>query len=315
MRGSGAGPGALGMGIGPRYGLALLVAAVFAIVVGGCGAKSPIGPGGGTGGSGGGSGGTGGGSLPPNTPPVVKAIVGTEDHAEAGHPFALIATVEDAETPVDKLTYAWSAPTGTFSGTGASVQWTPGADVPTPADITITLTVTETYTSGTTQLQNTAQGTASVHLNDSPKELADLSLRFLGNFADSKVSPETCVSEFTTNCNGKKDEFDDITSNRHDFQVLSSTLRHTGIDPPSSKGKTTVHTFCAFTSRVITQDPVSCSRADCPFNSVQSVKGDCFTTNVYEHGRWWLCESHFNGDRALTGFDRGFFGIRGADHP
>jgi hypothetical protein len=45
---------------------------------------------------------------------------------------------------------------------------------------------------------------------------------------------------------------------------------------------------------------VTCSKADCPFNSVQSVQGDCFTTNVYEQGRWWLCESHFNGARTLS---------------
>jgi hypothetical protein len=250
-----------------------------------------------------------------NTPPTVKSIVSADDHAEVGHPTTLSATVEDAETPVDKLTYAWSASTGTFSDTGATVTWTPGADVETPADITVTLTVTETYTSGSTQLQNTAKGTVVVHLNNSPKELADMSLKFLGNFGDSRVSPDTCVSDFTPNCNGKKDEFEDITNNRHDFLILSSTLRTTAVDPPTASGKRTVHTFCAFTSRVITNDPRTCSRADCPLNSVQSVQGDCFTTNVYDHGRWWLCESHFNGARALTGFERAFFGIRGPSFP
>jgi len=291
---------------------------MLAVTIAGCGGGSPIRPGGGTGtgganGSGGSGGGIGGGVT--NTPPVVKAIVGTENRAEVGRPFTLIATVEDAETALDKLTYTWSAPTGTFSGTGATVQWTPGADLQTPADVTVTLTVTESYASGSSQLQNTATGTASVHLNNSPKELADLSLRFLGDFADSKVSPDRCVSEFTPNCSGKKDEFSDISGNRHDFQILSSTLRATAVDEPTASGKRTVHTFCAFTSRVITTEPQTCSKADCPFNSVQSVQGDCFTTNVYEQGRWWLCESHFNGTRALTGFDRGFFGIRPSDHP
>jgi len=307
------GPGAKGLGMGPRGAAAFVVA--LTMLVAACGG-SPVQPGGGTG-SGGGTGGgngPGGGVGVSNTPPTVKSIAFTDDHAEVGHPITLTATVEDAETPVDKLTYDWSAPTGTFAGTGATVQWTPGADVETPADVTVTLTVTETYTSGSSQLQNTAKGTVSVHLNNSSKELADLSLRFLGNFADSKVSPDTCVSEFSVNCRGKKDEFNDITGNRHDFLILSSTLRHSGIDPPS-KTTTTVHTFCAFTSRVITDNPVTCSKDDCRFNTIQNVKGDCYTTNVYEHGRWWLCESHFNADHSLTGFERGFFGIRPSDRP
>ena len=294
---------------GTGIGLALVCAAALLVA---CGGKSPLNPGGGggtgSGGSGGGSGNGGGGGTP-NTPPVVKSIVaGSDAHAEVGTPIALTATVEDAETPVDQLTYAWSAPTGTFTGTGASVTWTPGADAQTPADVTVTLKVTETY--GSPQQTNTASGTVSVHVNNSPKELADMSLRFLDNFAHSQVSADTCVSEFSSNCSGKKDELSDITGNRHDFLILSSTLRHTGIDSAPVHAKTTVHTFCAFTSRVITKDPVTCSADDCPFNSVQSVQGDCYTTNVYEQGRWWLCESHFNATHAVTAFERAFFGIR-----
>ena len=287
-----------------------VVAAVVLIVA--CSGKTPLTPtGGGTGSGGGTGGGTGGSGCggATNTPPVVKAIVaGSDAHAEVGTPITLTATVEDAETPVDQLGYAWSASTGTFSGSGATVTWTPGADAQTPADITVTLKVTETY--GSPQQTNTATGTVSVHVNNSPKELADLSIRFLDNFAHSQVSPDTCVSEFSSNCNGKKDELSDITGNRHDFLILSSTLRHTSIDPAAVHAKTTVHTFCAFTSRVITKDPVTCSVADCPYDSVQSVQGDCYTTNVYEQGRWWLCESHFNASHAITAFERAFFGIR-----
>jgi hypothetical protein len=129
------------------------------------------------------------------------------------------------------------------------------------------------------------------------------------------VSPDTCVSDFTPNCGGKKEEFGDITNNRHDFQILSSTLRHTGIDPTTSKTKATVHTFCAFTSLVITKEPWGCDPKDCPYNTIQNVKGDCYTTNVYEQGRWWLCDSHFNPDHALTAFARAFFGIRKPEIP
>lgn len=286
-----------------------IVMVTGAALIAACGGHTPLGPGGG-GSNGGGTGGTGGGGTVTNTPPVVKSVTVSNASAEVGTPITVTATVEDAETALDKLTYTWSAPNGTFAGTGPIVTWTAGADAQTPADMTLTLTVTETYTSGSSQATNTATGTVPVHVNNSPKELADMSLRFLGNFANSQVSPDTCVEDFSTSCSGKKDEFSDISNNRHDFLILASTLRHTGIDPAAVHAKTTVHTFCAFTSRVITQDPRGCSPADCPFNTIQSVQGDCYTTNVYEQGRWWLCESHFNANRSLTSFERAFFGSR-----
>ena len=89
------------------------------------------------------------------------------------------------------LTYEWSAPTGSFSGTGPIVTWTPGADAVTPADFVVTLTVTERYASGAATLENKVTGTVTAHVNNSPKELADLSLRFLDDFATSSVSPDT----------------------------------------------------------------------------------------------------------------------------
>src|SRR5436305_2106815 len=136
----------------------------------GCGAKPPTVPTP----SGGGNGGNGSGGGTVNTPPVVQGIVaGADAHAEVGTPITLTATVTDAETPLDQLTYTWSAPTGTFSGSGSSVAWTPGADAQTPADVTVTLTVTEKY--GSPQQTNTATGTVAVHVNNSPKELAELS--------------------------------------------------------------------------------------------------------------------------------------------
>jgi hypothetical protein len=290
-----------------------IVSVVGLALMSACGGHTPLVPTG-SGSGGGGTGGTGGGTVT-NTPPVVKSIVVSNGNAEVGTPITVTATVEDAETALDTLTNTWSAANGTFAGTGPIVTWTAGADAVTPADMTLTLTVTESYTSGSSVLTNTATGTVPVHVNNSPKELADMSLRFLGNFANSQVSPDTCVADFSVNCSGKKDEFSDISNNRHDFLILSSTLRHTGIDAAAVHAKTTVHTFCAFTSRVITQDPRSCSTADCPFNTVQSVQGDCYTTNVYEQGRWWLCESHFNPSRSLTSFERAFFGIRKPEIP
>jgi hypothetical protein len=267
-------------------------------------------------------GGGGGGQPPPvNAAPQIKSITASSTSAEVGTPVAVTAVVEDAETPVTSLMYEWKADTGTFTGTGAVVTWVAGQEAKTPADVVLTLTVTERYTSGSTTFENKVTSTTSVHLNNSPKELAELSLRFLGDFATSSVSPEKCVSEFSDSCSGKKAELGDITDNRHDFLILASELRTLGVDIASSRTSATVHTFCSFTSRVITQSPQSegCRNdpGSCPFNGVGTAQGDCVTTSVYERGRWWLCTSHFKsiGSLTLTRFARAFFGIRAPEIP
>jgi len=289
---------------GVRAGLLIAVATVLlAAGCGGPGAQPSPPPGGGN-----------GGQQPPppvNTPPQVKAIGLSDARAEAGVPITVTATIEDAETPVANLTYAWTAGTGTFSGTGPVVTWVAGAEAATPADIVLTLTVTEKYGSGTSAGEHKVTGTASVHLNNSPRELRDMSLRFLGDFVNSRVPPAKCVEEFTDSCRGKKDEFNDIDDNRHDFEIISSTLRHTGLEIAPNRLTATVHTFCSFTSRVITTQPreENCANGRCPLGSVGFAEGDCYTTNVYEKGRWWLCESHIGPKGTLTPVMRAFFGL------
>ena len=139
-------------------------------------------------------------------------------------------------------------------------------------------------------------------MNNSPKELTDLALRFLGDFANSGISPERCVSEFSDSCNGKKDERADVDDARHDYEHIASTIRHTSLSIASTRMTATVHTFCSFTVKVITTQPreESCQGGKCPMGSIGSATGDCWTTNVYERGRWWLCESHFTSIPSLT---------------
>jgi hypothetical protein len=300
-----------------RVSIGVIAGCLALLVVGSCGGgntqPSPT-PGGG------GNGGGGGGQQPPvNTPPQIKSFSLSDPRVEVGKPVTVTAFVEDAETPLPNLTYTWTADNGTFSGSGPVVAWTAGQDAKTPGDFTLTLTVTEPLPSGSNPAQNTATNSVKVHVNNSPKELADLSLRFLNNFADSSVSPQTCTAEFSDSCSGKKAELSDITDNRHDFLILSSSLRNTGVDIDSSRVSATVHTFCQFTSRVITKTPQSGGclivPGSCPFDSVQTVQGDCFTANVYESGRWWLCKSNFAAQGAATAFERAFFGIRRLELP
>jgi hypothetical protein len=254
-------------------------------------------------GGGGNGGGGGGGQQPPaNTPPQIKSITASDSRIEVGTPVTITAVVEDVETPLANLTYTWGADNGTFTGAGPVVTWTASPDAKTPADFTLTLTVTERFTILSTPVENVTIGSLKVHVNNSQKELADLSLRFLGNFANSSVSPQTCTAEFSDSCSGKKAEIADITDNRHDFLILSSDLRTTGVQIASNRQNATVHTACSFTSRVITTTPQSggCLQTpgSCPFGSTQTAAGDCFAPKG-----------------ALTAFERAFFGMRRIELP
>ena len=293
-----------------------LLVVVVALMTAACGSP-PITPSPPAGGGGGG----GGIQEPPsvvNTTPQIKSLTASDTRVEVGTPITLTATVEDLETPVANLEFRWSAQTGTFTGNGAVVTWTPDANAQTPADYVIELNVVETIRLGPTGsivTESKATRTITAHVNNSAKELPELALRFLGDFANSNVSPERCVSEFTASCSGgKKAEFDDIVDNRHDFLILSSNLRHTSLQIAPSRNSATVITACAFTSRVISQTPQSggclANPASCQFGSIQSADGNCKTTHRYEGGRWWLCESTYEATTALTAFERAFFGIR-----
>jgi hypothetical protein len=298
-----------------RITVAALIIGAAALIAAACGSAGP-GPSPTPGGNGGGN----GGQQPPpvvNTPPQIKSITFSDTRIEVGTPVTLTAVVEDAETPVANLDYRWSSETGTFSGNTAVVTWTPGSDAKTPADYVVTLTVAETFPSGAATLENKATSTATAHVNNSAKELADLSVRFLTDFATSSVPPAKCVSEFSDACRGKKDEFNDIDDNRHDFLIVASTIRHSSLSIAPSRTTATVHTFCSFTSRIITTQPrdESCQNGACPLNSEGTATGDCWTTNVYESGRWWLCESHFTSKTALSPMMRAFFGMRRVELP
>src|SRR5436190_1587249 len=114
-----------------------LAAAVAGMIVAACGGPranpSPIPGGGGNG---------GGVEQPPpiNTLPQIKSITVSDSRVEAGVPVTLTAVVEDAETAVANLSFAWTAPPGSVSGTSAgnnSITYTPSADLKTPGDFEI----------------------------------------------------------------------------------------------------------------------------------------------------------------------------------
>ena len=55
--------------------------------------------------------------------------------ADVGESVQVTAAVQDDETPIGQLQFNWSAPVGTFSGTGATVTWQAPAQIAAPSEV------------------------------------------------------------------------------------------------------------------------------------------------------------------------------------
>ena len=241
-------------------------------------------------------------SVVVNTPPVIDSVTVSSTRAEADQSIQVTASVKDAETPLDQLTYAWSATphNGTFTGTGASVSWRAPKGETSPDTYTITLTVTEHFTSAGKPLTNVTASSATVHYNDSNVETVGLASLFLKDFGTFSVSAEQCVRNFAdtgvdihgANCTEEKAaELQQITLNRLNFQILNSTFTATVVtfDPTLTLGE--VDGPCVFED---IPDPGHFSPPNPNEGRRELVAGTCQLTTIYQNFQWRLCESHFN---------------------
>jgi hypothetical protein len=219
-----------------------------------------------------------------NTPPTITLLTTATNQIEAGDEVAVDATVTDAETPVDQLTYTWSATpsAGTFTGSGAHVKWKAPAGGPTPSLFTLMVTVTEKYKSGSTQKENTVSTTEKINYNDSPAEIGGLVTQFLKDFGTYSVSPEMCVRNFSDSCRGKADELSDIKANRSrvGVQILDATSSIGSIAFNGNKTSADIVAPCTFRDQY----------AD---GKIVTVIGSCLLGAIYENLHWALCYSNF----------------------
>lgn len=231
-----------------------------------------------------------------NTLPVISTIAvqglranEPANFADLGEEVNVIATVTDAETALDKLTYTWTATAGTVNGTGRAVTWRAPATATLPLQVTITLRVTEAL-DGTLTQSATASTTANVH--DSVKEISDMSVLFLEEFSKQTATPTQIVRNFWSGCTGKADELSDVTNNQANYTITSWR-----VDPPSSATVAFGGT-CPFRSKKgdgCVQTPVLWKSKYKPTGTTETASGTDQTTAVYRESRWWLCDSDFNG--------------------
>jgi hypothetical protein len=126
---------------------------------------------------------------------------------------------------VNDLTFNWSCPVGTFSGSGAAVTWrAPATAQITPIDIALTLEVVETYRSQGRNVENRVTGSTTVSLHNSIQEVSEMSRQFLLDFSDSTVSVAQVMRNFEPSCYGTPLETSDVTENRRDFTIIESNI-------------------------------------------------------------------------------------------
>jgi len=227
----------------------------------------------------------------PNVEPTIVSLTASGPRVDADAEVTLTAVVQDPETPVDQLTYVWSATPvgGDFIGSGTQVRWRAPHGQTTPNLYSIKLTVIEKYVSAGVPAQHEVSKAVDVHYNDSPAETRQIGTRFLTQlFPDFSVTPQAAVQDFSDSCPGKFAELSDVTINRKNFHILSGTFNNITVDFDGAKTAADITGQCTFTD--IPTDPTN------PYyNRRESVSGICALTAVYENWRWYLCDSHFRG--------------------
>ena len=231
-----------------------------------------------------------------NDTPIISSMTVSSPRVEADQAVVATAFVSDAETPLDQLTYQWSATpvNGTFTGTGPIATWRAPRQQATPDLYTLKLLITEKYTSAGQPKENSVSSTVQVHYNDSPREIMTISMRFLTElFPTYTIPAQQAVADFSDSCSEKTSEYNDVANNRINFQILSGTYTNVSVTPNGDRTFADVSGTCAF--RDIPKDPKNPN-----VGKTETVTGICRLTAIYENWKWWLCSSHFQGISTTT---------------
>lgn len=246
---------------------------------------------------------------PANALPSIDAITAQGRRARQPARFAdvretidVAATVRDAETPIDELTYQWSATVGSITGSGRAAVWTAPDAAPAPSTVTITLKVIEAF-GHPGQPKNFTQdvsGTVAVRLHDSAKEVGDMSRRFLTEFSKTQTNRDwqDIMKDFKREACPVPREYDDERA-----QVVnhySNFTMHNYDIGPAEVGVNFGGT-CAYG---LPGD--ACATVPVMWDSTgpsgrSTTRGLDHLTAVYSttDSRWWLCSSRLQGVGSL----------------
>jgi len=250
----------------------------------------------------------GGGVVTPpaNNPPTIAsiAIQGTRpkepaNYADVNEAVTVTAFVSDDETPVAQLTFNWSAPVGTFSGTGPIVTWQAPGSGNTPTDVEITVQVVERYGTAPNTFEHKVSGSASLSFHNAAKELGDMSRQFLLDFSDSNNKDiASIMRNFQPGCYGTAEETAQVIENRRRYKITDSSV---------GDATTTVNFggLCPYGPKRgdgCTAVPVFWQSMDLDHGgTTERVRGTDWLASMYvpAQKRWWLCDSSFDGQKAF----------------
>lgn len=241
----------------------------------------------------------------PNPAPVIRSITARgarrnqpSNFADLGETLTLTAVVEDRETAADALAVTWQPASGRVEGQGMTVQWTAPVQAGTPTIVNVELTVTERYIPAdapTTVVENRTTAAMAIALHDSLKEVGEMATRFLVNFSQSPIPASVVMQDFLPGCYGTAAELADVQKHRREYFVTSYNVGPPGV---------VVDFGGVYPIRGRPGD--ACSTSDVRWDSNvlatggrESVTGLDQVAAVYRQGRWWLCDSQFEG-RSLT---------------
>lgn len=253
-----------------------------------------------------------------NTAPVVSTISVQPPRpdqpltlASTGDRISLTAAVNDAETPAGQLTYEWtSTPTaGTFSGTGAAVQWTAPSTVTVPQSVALTLTVIERYQEPDAQglpvnREHRVQRAVLIKVHNSQKEVTDMAVDFWKLFLTSSItSPPAVLHNFSRTCDdgfGYLLEQGDIEEHRKNIEVISYTITPPSVFEYAFGSRQACTRKAGSVGDACVEVPVQVRERVKASNVVRDVRGTGYLTGVYESAQWRLCYSLWTGVDTLT---------------
>jgi hypothetical protein len=242
---------------------------------------------------------------PANTKPTIDSISAQGRRAKQPPRFADVresidvsATVRDPETPVDELTYQWTATLGTFNGTGRTVTWTAPDTIDNSTVVTLTLKVIENFGHpGQAKIfSHDTTSTVTVVLHDSTKEVGDMSVRFLTEFSKPQTNKDwrDVMRDFKREVCPVPSEYDDERRSVEDhianYVMNSYSIGSAGV----------VVSFGGMCPFNLPGD--ACSSARVMWSSTGPKGGTTRGTNhlsaVYSSTdqRWWLCSSRYAED-------------------
>jgi hypothetical protein len=238
-----------------------------------------------------------------NAVPVIDAITVQGSRARQPAGFAdlgetvnVAAQVRDQETPVDQLQYIWTAPVGTFTGTGARVTWQAPAAGSTPGTVTLTLQVVERFG---TNSEHRVSSISTVALHDSAREVGEMARQFLVDFSNTDLKDASVVMRnfgSAATCPVESD----ISDERRDVINHFTNFRMESFQVGQPTVTINFGGLCPFRGR----QGDACARVPVFWDSTNlssglrgAVRGEDIIAAAYSptDRRWWLCASDFDG--------------------